>query len=846
MKISRRKFLLGVSLSALIAGPAGAGLGLHGSSALAAPTGKALINDGSSSQSFIWANILKCAHSLGPLSNRTYAWQAFLDSNGYPNNAPGNQLSDNIQYSFAIPPAWGTTPLVVSWKGTGAFYMQPAAVSNYSVTAGTSVVDTSVLPTLIKVTGTNVRIVFNFTTAPVSGEDAYTGLFLGSTTYSGFNSLIFCRQSDEAAVNANQNALNLDYVAMLKTLNPRTFRGLDISGVNNGNQSQFSQRAPAGAFSFFAERYPPECWVTGGTGTGTGTSGAPYVCGTPSGWTGLVDGATVQVQFTNANTGFQPVINIGSTGNIRITDLSPNDLNANAISAGDVWTLTYSSVYNYWTGHVVDGVNSPGNANQGGIQVRAPLEQHIAIANAANCNCWYNICHRMSPADGTAIAAVVLANLNSNLAFYPEFSNEVWNSQNQQTSFIENVGLLCGFTPANNQGLMSGYGMLMRRMMGAITTAWGGPNSRLRRVMGFQAYGDSNLAGAINVYRFQGNQLAPSGTGSGAGNATYNSFTGSANYTTSPNRPIDFADVPSYALYSSGGQLLQFDANYAPDPGSLLNNPSLLPLRNITGISKATTGVLSYASDPGYITGGRLNIQNVVGMTQINQMNVTVVRTTATTYSMFTDSSLATPVDTSGFTTYSSGGTSGLYPLISGLTAWADLFPTNPTSALSSLDTDIRSGSQYAFGTGILSQNGTQTLLDFSTNIYPAWETVVASYDGSRPSGTTSLAIECYEGAVPAGLAPSTTACTALGISTSYSASITTLLNAYKNSSRASTIVQDLYSQFKASGPHASAPGWYQIVGVAGPWALTPGDLYTLPPAGSGQYLSWNGNVAFN
>lgn len=837
--MNRRKFLQGVSVLAIFAAnPALAGINNPGTGGgSGAPTGKALINDGSSSQSFIWANILKTAHSQGPLTNATYAWQAFLDSNGYPNNAPGNQLSDNIQYLHAIPPAWGTSPLVVSWKGTGAFYLQPAAVSNFVVTGGT---DLSTLPTFIKVTGTNVRITFNFTTAPIAGEDAYIGYFLSATTYSGFNSLIFCRQSDEAAVNANQNALNPDYVAMLKALNPRTFRGLDISGVNGGNQSQFSQRAPAGAFSFFADRYPPETWA----GTAAGTDA--YTCSTPSGWTGLVEGATVQVQFTNANTltGASVTLNVGGTGAKQMSaDVFPNAINgAGVVAAGSIWTFNYSSVFNQWIGRTT--TSGPISSSQGGIVVRAPLEQHIAIANAVNCNLWYPICHRMSPSDGTSIANTVLANLNSQLAFYPELSNEVWNFMFQQTSFVGNMGLLMGLGPANTTGLMSAYGLLARRMMGAITTAWGGPNSRLRRVMAFQAFGDSGLSGANNVQRFKGANLAPSGTGQGGlglGNATYNTFTGSADYTTSPNRPIDFSDVPAYATYYAGGQLQQFDANYSTTVFGTA--------RNITGITKdATGGVLSYGSDPGYSTGYRVNIASVVGMTQINGANVTLSKLTATTYKMFTDSSLGTGFDTSAFTAYSSGGTSSQYPIISGLTAWADLFAlggSNIATAFNDLDTDIRSGSQYN-SSGVLSQNGTQTLLDLSTNIYPAWETIAASYDGvGRPVGTLNLTIECYEGA-QAGNVPSTATCTILGISTTYATTIANLLIGYKNDARFSTLVQNQFAQFMASGAHAKTPAWYQIVGVAGPWALTPGDLYTLPPAGSGEYQSWLGNVAFN
>jgi hypothetical protein len=45
---------------------------------------------------------------------------------------------------------------------------------------------------------------------------------------------------------------------------------------------------------------------------------------------------------------------------------------------------------------------------------------------------------------------------------------------------------------------------------------------------------------------------------------------------------------------------------------------------------------------------------------------------------------------------------------------------------------------------------------------------------------------------------------------------------------------------------HSATPGWYQIVGLGGPWAMTPGNLYTLPPEGSTQYKSWDATVAYN
>jgi hypothetical protein len=800
-------------------------------------TGNSLINESGSGYSYIFANLMKTvASNLVPNATASYAFQPHLDSNGYPNNAPGGTPTDNIRYQFGFPPEWGTETIIVKFSGTGGFYMQPAAISNFTVLSGTVTLNSNSLPTFVKITGVDLRISFNFTSAPLTAIDAYTGYFMSDAVYSDFSNLIVCRASDEAALDANPNALNPDYVAMVRTLNPKIYRTLDLSGTNGANQSQFSQRAPSGAFSFNVDRWPPECW--GGVTTGVGSGASPYIISAPSTWAGLVDGATVQLQFGSANTTTQPVINVGGTGNVRITTLGPADLGIGALAANAVWTLTYSSVYNYWTGRL------------GGIISETPIEQQVAIANAVNAHLWATLSHRYSPADSAAVAAVVKANLNPGLSFYVEMSNEVWNTTFTQTSYISNLGLTMGFTSSDNRDLHAAYGLLVRRMMGAITTEWGGPDSRLRRVMAVQAFGNSLIGGANVLYRLNGRELAPSGTGAGglgAGNALYNSFSGSADYTTAPGRPIDFCDVLSYATYYSGGELQQFEANYTPTAATLLGNPSTLPTKTITGVTQANPGVLTYGSDPGYSTGDRLNIQGVGGMTQLRQQNVTVIRLTATTYSMYTDAAMTTTLDTSGYSAFTSGGTSGKYDTVAGLMAWADQYAlgTAPdiAAAFADLDNDLRAGQQYNSSTGVLGL-GNQTLSYFNSNIYPAWEAIAALYDGARPAGTTNLTVDCYEGAM-AGTPLTAANCTALGISTTYATTTQDLMFAYKNDALFQTLVADQFAQFMAQ-THSATPGWYQIVGLGGPWAMTPGNLYTLPPEGSTQYKSWDATVAYN
>jgi hypothetical protein len=796
-------------------------------------TGKSVIGgfDSAATNSFAFANLIKMTGTLAPLTTASFPFQAYLDANGYPNNAPSNSLTENLKATIAIPEIWGSQSLVFKFSGTGLLYLQNGGGGSLGLTidsvTGTGVTNSSTA-NLIKVSGTNVRVVFHFNTSPGPSSNNYYILFpIG--TYTGMNNLVMCRASDEAAIDADPNAFNPDFIAQLVALNPKIIRALDWAGPYS-HQGHITHRAPQGAVSFFGDRYPPECWA--GSASGTGTVGDPYVVSQPSSWTGSPqDGDSIIVQFTLANTGSQPQLNVGGTGNVRITTLAPADLSAGGIAANSIWTLTYSSVYNYWTGRV------------GGFQQRAPIEQHIALCNQVYAHLWFNIPHRWGPADGTALATLVKTTLKGQLDFYPEFGNEVWNTVSTQTSFITNIGTTLGITSGNNENLHFAHGLLHRRMMGAITTAWGGPEPRLKRVMAFQAYGGTSQN---DTYRFKGADIATVAQGgkvanSGAINTLWTNCYGAPNYTASPDRPIDYADVLAYATYYSGGELQQFDVNYVP------TNLANLPSKTITGISQANPGVITYGSDPGYVTGDRLNIRSVVGMTQINGSNVTVTRLTATTYSMYTDATLGTTVDTTGYTAYSSGGLSGKFDKVSGLTSAANSYalgtPADIETAMAWVDNDLRTGSQYDSSTGVLTQTNTQNLIDFSTNIYPGWETIAANYDASRPGiGLRTLTVECYEGGFGP-IAPSTASCTTLGISTGFATSIGNLIEAYKNDARFQTLFLDQWAQFMAK-THSRTPANYIMHGPS-PWALFTGGTYTGPGYGT-PYQSWYANVTYN
>lgn len=81
--------------------------------------------------------------------------------------------------------------------------------------------------------------------------------------------------------------------------------------------------------------------------------------------------------------------------------------------------------------------------------------------------------------------------------------------------------------------------------------------------------------------------------------------------------------------------------------------------QSITGITKAAVAVLTYSGSDTYANGDRVHISGVVGMTQVNNREfvVTNVDTGANTFELY--NSDGTAVDSTGYGTWTSGGTVG-------------------------------------------------------------------------------------------------------------------------------------------------------------------------------------------
>jgi hypothetical protein len=115
-----------------------------------------------------------------------------------------------------------------------------------------------------------------------------------------------------------------------------------------------------------------------------------------------------------------------------------------------------------------------------------PLEVMIQLANQTGASPWFNIPHAASDAYVRNFATMVKAQLNQNIKFYIEYSNETWNTQFSQATYVEAQGL--AHNMSNNQYVAGAYYTAYRsvQIFNIFQTVFGG-TSRFTRVIASQA-----------------------------------------------------------------------------------------------------------------------------------------------------------------------------------------------------------------------------------------------------------------------------------------------------------------------------------------------------------------------
>lgn len=122
---------------------------------------------------------------------------------------------------------------------------------------------------------------------------------------------------------------------------------------------------------------------------------------------------------------------------------------------------------------------------------------------------------------------------------------------------------------------------------------------------------------------------------------------------------FEFSDEQAYVL--------EFGANYIrffKDGGILTET-----VKNITAITKANPAVVT-SNSHGFSNGDRVFISSVVGMTEVNNLEFTVAGATTNTFQL-------SGVNSSAYTTYSSGGTAGKIVEVTTTYSVTDIFEIN-------------------------------------------------------------------------------------------------------------------------------------------------------------------------
>ena len=125
---------------------------------------------------------------------------------------------------------------------------------------------------------------------------------------------------------------------------------------------------------------------------------------------------------------------------------------------------------------------------------------------------------------------------------------------------------------------------------------------------------------------------------------------GSMTYDRMIQKPV--AASPAPILYKNA-VALSAGSDYTLDTTTGIATYAATSTKTITGITKANPGVVS-AMAHGFTNGQLVYLAGVVGMTQVNNLAFTVAGAAADSFNI--------GVNTSAYTTYTSGGTAALYP----------------------------------------------------------------------------------------------------------------------------------------------------------------------------------------
>lgn len=703
-----------------------------------------------------------------------------FDANGYPTSASLAKSLTGPIYFLPTAQMTSATSWVIAWDGLiggdATHGLQSAGSAFDNVVDPGSCLKANGSTTAV-LAGTNCTVSFTWRTA--SASPAFT-MTIGSTFNGTLNNLILARcepvtspdcAATVAAIKANPAKANPDFLAYVRSIKPRALRFLNYNNTNNGGgtpqsmQANFANIVPITAMSYLMDQFT----AYNGTVTGSGTNS--YVCAAGSGCTSsavaYTEGMTIQAKFTNVGNSGSPTLCVNNINScvsppqILFQSQSfssggqPSPLGATTITSNMFLTLRYDALLGAW----ISGCQSRCVPDfSGGV----PPSAMIALSNEINADLWYTFPCYATDDLITSVTNQILGGLNSSLNFIAENANEVWNNLYACTSWSAARGQALGLNSGDaNRNRNSYYGLRSRQMAGLVENAASSlskTNYRIVLANQFADYSDSQ------TYRFNGTSLNPTSNSalcSWLGGTFSGTCSGAPNYSAASNRPADHAHYGATAPYYVGSQLMDFDASYPSFSGQQPcdNGSGGTPTCNIS-VTKGNPTTITMSGTPrSYSTGDRICTGTLPGQAgggtaftgdwaALNGWcyNITVLSSTQFTI----------PVDSSAFTAYSSnaGSIQRFANQFTTLALAADQWAAgNYTTANTTLDGDVRSGTNWGQTPLQASNNVAFPISSFVTLYFPQWATIIESYTGARPNGVVGMQTGMYENGF-SGLAP--------------------------------------------------------------------------------------------
>lgn len=630
-----------------------------------------------------------------PFINHLKAAQGWQLASGTPNTPLPNAL-DTDGYPTSLAAACSTRCYIptqsqrpgnykVMWDGDGAI----------SGTGG-SVVSGS----LSGVNGSAV-IAPNASNEDVSGKQV--NLAISSTNAANHvRNIRYFHVDDEVLLNGGA-IFNTKFLDKLRALYLKVIRFLDWQSeisVNKSNVTTWArQNKPESFFSYGGNQFLAELYAGVTTNSGDDYS-ITFGTGGPA------DKQVIHVLFNAAASGVSPTLNLNGTGAVAIKDYSGNTMDVSLKVMARTATLIYDADLNCWLKFGGDFATF-----NHGIDNGVPMSVCIALCNELGVDPWFTVPYlACDPATDWMTGCATLCRDTGWSGMKPRFEvvpNELWNSQGAffGTPYANKKALV--HWPAGGSGNYNNWvGKVASVNAKAVADVYGGSprdTSKYWTVVGVQQVASNDVAasnsrlasashvadGGIAAYNYVthiapacywGTSLKPeeevalaysfSLAGEDTQSAMAEEYVASALVAQNsgigpvPTKLISFTAWKNWAAGPWGASIVVGISAY--EGGLSLDYPinsGGAPINStspITGATKAAQCVLTLATTSapnlsttsvgnGAVVGMQVSIAGVGGMTQLNGNTYDVVAVNG--------NSVTINVDSTGFSTFTTGGT---------------------------------------------------------------------------------------------------------------------------------------------------------------------------------------------